>query len=589
MPIAVMDRRLEQAILSGDLAKVKKCYNVKCKAAEHVIKCSNPDIFRFLIKKGFPMVNAALWYEYAYEHSDLKLFKVTFKHIEPRTLEFAPEYDIPIKIKEFPTLIITKENGHLVKYELQHNTMRLEDPLARAIVLDRTDIVDFLLDPGSRGGVLKKYSTDCADAYIKLAMYYANPKTILALSPDILHQAARYGRIDVFKYGKDKFRPDSQCMEIALNNEDLKLVKYLYKFIPFDSTHLALEKLHDFVMPKADYDTVTSYYIKKNNVEIVKSRKRYTFNHINIAIDANSIEIILHIIRCINNGNLTREHEKRAIEKHSNEVVLYFINSPLSEHVDVAIENGNVYILKKWFSTYEYTTNNWLAALQTGNCEVFKYIADCVSVEDEMFEDVFMKCVEKYDVDKNCKTLNVLCQQYPAPEKVILYAIRTRRENALEKLIRGTNLEQGHFQGSEAVVDELCRQIRSAHRWQRWDRMNDLLKLSKCSKVLALTKELLPANHGYDYFVNLIETQSKSTKPVYAKVNKLPSNTPKSEVVYATVNTFPKPNQETQSKSTKPEAVYAKVNKLPSNTRPTPRPRTNVPLQKSQSADNLLG
>lgn len=571
MPIAVMDSGLEQAILSGDLAKVKKCYNVKCKAAEYVIKCSKPDIFRFLIKKGFPMVNAALWYECAYKHSDLKLFKVTFKHIEPRTLEFAPEYDIPIKIKEFPTLIITKKNDHLVKYELQHNTMRLEDPLARAIVLDRTDIVDFLLDPGSRGGVLKKYSTYCADAYIKLAMYYANPKTILALSPDILHQAARYGRIDVFKYGKDKFRPDSQCMEIALNNEDLKLVKYLYKFIPFDSTHLALEKLHDFVMPKADYDTVTSYYIKKNNVKSVKSRKRYTFDHINIAIDANSIEIIRHIIRYINNGKLTREHEKRAIEKHSNEVVLYFIKSPLSEHVDVAIENANVYILKKWFSVYAYTTNNWLAALQTGNYEVFKYIADCVSVKNEMVEDVFMKCVEKYDKDKNCKTtLNVLCQTFPAPEKVILYAIRTGRENALEKLIRGTNLEQGHFQGSEAVVDELCRQIRRAHGWQLWDRMSDLLKLSKCSKVLALTKELLPANHGYDYFVNLTEPRFKSTK---------------SEAVYATL-TFPKPNQEyLQPKSTKSEVVYATVDELPSNTRPTPRPRT---LQKYKSADNLL-
>lgn len=520
MPIAVMDRKLEQAIRSGDLAKVKKCYNVKCKAAEHIISCSNPDIFRFLIKKGFPMVNAGLWYDYAYKHSDLKLLKVTFKHIEPRTLEFAPERDVPIKIKEFPTLIITKENGHLVKHELHHNTIHLEDPLARAIVLDRTDIVEFLLEPGSRGGVLKKYSKDCADTYIKLAMCYTNPKTILALSPDILRQAAIYGRMDVFEYGKDKFKPDSQCMEIALINEDLKLVKYLYKFIPFDLKHLALEKLHAFVMPKADYDTVTSYYIEKKNVEFVKSRKRYTFNHINIAIDANSIEIVLHIIKCINRGNFTREHEKRAIEKHSNAIAEHFIKDILPEHVDVAIESANIWFLEKCM--YRCTVDHLSAALKKGDCMVFRCIINYVSVNENMR----LKMFKEYMNDD--KALNVLCQTYPVPEDAIKYAIENRFEDALKKLIFNATLKLEYFNGSEAVENELCRQITQAYTCKQWTKMKNLLELSKCAKVLALTKKLTPDMHCYYYFVHVPKPKPRArstdvlSEPKYVQPNVRP-------------------------------------------------------------------
>lgn len=505
MPIAVMERKLSQAIDSGNLSKVKKYYNVKLKEASYTIRCVNPDIFRFLVKKGFPIANADQWYRYAYEHNNLKILELIHTHIEPRTLEVVELDTIPLKIKELPDCAITLANAYLVKYELYHNTMSLADPLARAIVLDRADVVEFLAK------TLNKAS------YIKLAMCYAYPKTILALSPDILHQAARYRRMDVFKYGKNKFKPDSQCMEIALINEDLKLVEYLYKFIPFDLKHLALEKLHSFVMPKADYDTVTSYYINKRNVELVKSRKRYTFNHINDAIDANCIEIVQHIITSINNGNFTEKNIKRAIEKHSNAVVEHFIKKILPEYIDVAIESANVWFLEK--CTYKLTPDHLPAALRTGNRAIFERVISYVSVNEKLRLSLFIQAI-----DQDAKALNVLCGIYPIPEKAIQYAVDKRLEDALKKLIFNAELKQEYFTGSEAVEDELCRQVRSAHAGKRWTTVSKLLKLSQCAKVLALTKELAPDAIGYDYFLrNPKEANRRDAPPIppiYAKIRK---------------------------------------------------------------------
>lgn len=537
-----MERKLSQAIVSSDLSKVKKYYNVKLKEASYVIACSNPDVFRFLIKKGFPIVNAYYWYEYAYKYNNRKILEVIHKHIEPRTLKIVPRNVIPFEIKEFPTFTITRANSHHVKYELYHNTITLADPLARAIVLDRADIVEFLLEHESRsgaplsGGSLHKASSSRDDTYIRLAMCYASPKIIFALSSssDVLCHAAKYERIDVFKYGKDVVKPGPECMTIALYKEDLKLVEYLYKIVPFDVEHFELGKLYDFVMSKADYDTVTSYYIKKRNVELVKSRKRYTFNHINIAIDVNCIEIVQHIITRINNGKFTKENGKRAIEKHSNTVVEHFITNPSPEYIDAAMESANVDILEKWSEKYCYTSEHLFAALETGNSATFKCIAKHIYVNESMCLSMFIA-----SIDQDAKWLNVLRGIYAIPEQAILYAIKNRCEDALKVLIVDAPLKKEYFEGSEAVEDELCRQIRNAHADKKWIRMKNLLELSQCEKVLALTKEFAPAQHCYYYFICTPQPKERMQvnlpETVYIDVGKRPTPTPRERTVYAQI------------------------------------------------------